>query len=355
MKVIFLSKASNIHTVRWVNSLSEKGIEVHLISLPNHEERKENKISNKVKIYYLPIRGSKGYYFNYFSFKKLVKIINPELINVHYASGYGTLARLINFKKTLLNVWGSDIYIFPNESFFKRKILEKNMKKIKYIASTSSVMAKETNKYTSKKIFITPFGVNTQLFKPLKIKKNKEMTIGIVKTLEEKYGVIYLIIAFKKIIDKGYNVKLLIYGEGDLRKKLEELCRTFKISKSVTFKGFIDNNKVPEAINAMDIFCVPSLSESFGVAAVEAMACGIPVISSDAEGLTEVMEDNVTGYIIPKKSSEKIAEKIIDLLKNKKKRKEFGENGRKRVLELYDWNKNVENMLEVYKKITDGV
>ena len=159
MKIMFLSAANSIHTVRWVNSLSNKGIELHLISLSNHRERLENKVSKKVKVHYLPFKGCLGYYLNIFHLKNLVKKIKPDLINVHYASGYGTLSRLVNFEKTLLNIWGSDVYDFPKNGKLQKRILENNLNSSKCLASTSNVMAREAKKYTNKDIFITPFGV----------------------------------------------------------------------------------------------------------------------------------------------------------------------------------------------------
>lgn len=190
-------------------------------------------------------------------------------------------------------------------------------------------------------------------------KKKDEIVIGTVKTLKGKYGIDYLIRAFGEVLNKcrenslNKNLKLLIYGEGEQKEKLRDLTKKLGLENKIIFKGYIENKKVPEAINKMDIFCVPSVSnsESFGVAAVEAMACGVPVISSNADGFTEVMKNEVTGYIVPKKTIGKLSDKIYDLVVDEEKRKIFGENGRRRVLELYDWNKNVDNMIEIYRKI----
>lgn len=360
MRIIFLSAANSIHTVRWVNSLTDKGVEVYLISLSSHKERQENKISKKIKVYYLPFKSFTGYYLNIFHLKNIIKKIKPDLINTHYASGYGTLSRLANFEKTLLNIWGSDVYEFPNKSKLKKRILEKNLKGANYLASTSHIMARETKKYTDKEISITPFGVNVKLFFPLKSReKEEEIIIGTVKTLKEKYGIDYLIKAFGEVLKKcrkknlNKNLKLLIYGEGEQKEELIKLTKKLGLEDKIKFKGYIKNKKVPEAINEMDIFCVPSISnsESFGVAAVEAMACGVPVVSSDADGFTEVMKDGVTGYIVPKRAIRELSDKIYELVIDEEKRKVFGKNGRKRVLELYDWNKNVDDMIDIYKKI----
>lgn len=362
MKVLFLSAIENTHTIRWVNALVHKGLEVTLIGMKNSKnEKNKSLIDTKVKIIYLPIKGKLGYYLNKFFINKIVEKENPDIINVHYASGYGTLGRFIQFENKLLNVWGSDVYDFPNQSKIKKQILIKNLNSYKAIASTSNCMAKETEQYLTKKqeIYITPFGVDIEKFKNLNLeKKENKIVIGIVKTLEPKYGIEYLIRAIKeleKILDKENfeKVKVKIYGKGYLKETLENLAKELKIEEKVKFEGFILNSEVPKAINEIDIFVVPSIldSESFGVAAVEAMACEVPVIVSDADGLKEVVIDNKTGFIVPKKDYKAIAEKIKILVNDRRLRKEMGEKGRKRVIELYEWNNNVENMVEIYKEL----
>ncbi|WP_314326854.1 glycosyltransferase [Fusobacterium pseudoperiodonticum] len=363
MKIIFLGEAGSIHTIRWVNSLSEKGIEVILVSLKGNFDNVE-KISKKVKVIYLPFGTKLGYYLNVFALKKIISKEKPDLINAHYASGYGTLGRLSGFNKKLLNVWGSDVYDFPNESKLKKRIIEKNLKNYTAIASTSYCMAEETKKYLenkSKEIFITPFGVDTEKFKNLNIeKKENEITIGIVKTLTEKYGIEYLIKAIKELenildIEINKKIRLLIYGKGELKNKLEDLTKELQIEDKVIFKGYISNEDVPKALNEMDIFVVPSIldSESFGVAAVEAMACEIPVIASSVGGLKEVIVDKETGYLVPKKDHKEIAKYLKKLILDKNLRTSLGKNGRKRVLENYDWNSNVDYMIKIYREIVN--
>ena len=361
MKIIFLGEATSIHTIRWVNSLSEKGIEVILVSLKGEVDI-IGKINENVKVIYLPFGTKLGYYLNVFALKKIISKEKPDLINAHYASGYGTLGRLSGFNKKLLNVWGSDVYDFPNESKVKKRIIEKNLKSYTAIASTSYCMAEETKKYLedkSKEIFITPFGVDTKKFKNLNIEKNKnELVIGIVKTLTENYGIEYLIRAIKELentldIENYKKIRLLIYGKGELKNKLEALTKELQIEDKVIFKGYISNEDIPKVLNEMDIFVVPSINESFGVAAVEAMACEIPVIASSVGGLKEVIVDKETGYLVPKKDHKEIAKYLKKLILDKNLRTSLGENGRKRVLENYDWNSNVDYMIKIYREIVN--
>lgn len=357
MKVVFISAADSIHTIRWVNALSEKGIEVVLLSLKNHNNA-ENNINKNIKIIYLPIKGIKGYYLNSFFVNNIIKREKPDLINIHYASGYGTLGRFIKFKNKMLNVWGSDVYDFPNQSSLKKKILIKNFLAYKAIASTSHCMAREIKKYIKdREIYITPFGVDSELFKNLNYEKDKnKIIIGIVKTLAPHYGIQYLIKAIKELEiileqDTFDKVEVHIYGKGYLEQELKQLAVNLDLQRKIKFLGFIKNTDVPNAINKMDIFVVPSTEESFGVAAVEAMACEMPIVVSDAEGLKEVVVNNETGFVVPKKDYKAIAEKLKELILNENLRIEFGKNGRRRVLKLYNWNDNVKKMIKIYEEI----
>ena len=139
-----------------------------------------------------------------------------------------------------------------------------------------------------------------------------------------------------------------------MKNKLEDLTKELQIDDKVIFKGYISNEDVPKALNEMDIFVVPSINESFGVAAVEAMACEIPVIASSVGGLKEVIVDKETGYLVPKKDYKEIAKYLKKLILDKNLRTSLGENGRKRVLENYDWNSNVEYMIKIYEEIING-
>ncbi|MCD7873784.1 MAG: glycosyltransferase, partial [Acidaminococcaceae bacterium] len=131
--------------------------------------------------------------------KKVIKIFQPDIIHAHYATSYGLLGALVGFHSYIISVWGSDIFDFPNISLFHKNIIKYNFFKADIILSTSNVMAEEIQKYTSKGIKVTPFGVDINEFKPLNVDsifKPNKIVIGTIKTLEEKYGIEYLIRAF---------------------------------------------------------------------------------------------------------------------------------------------------------------
>ncbi len=360
MKILYLSAANSIHIVKWANAMNNLGHEVYILSCANHQAA-ENKCNENIKIIYLKYGDGIGYYRNASQVKKLIKEIKPDVINVHYASGYGTTARLSRIKNYLLNVWGSDVYDFPHESFLKKIILKKNLRAASLLASTSNSMAEETRKYTKKEIFITPFGVDTKLFDYKETPKRNNFVFLTIKALTPKYGIIGMIKAFKLFLDYlsskdeklASRVEYHIYGSGEQKEEIESLIKELGLEEHVFLKGYIENRLVPDVINASDVYLLKSEldSESFGVAAVEAMACYKPVIASDVSGFKEVIEDGKSGIIVDRFDLETYSLKMRELYFDEKLRKTLGENGRKRVLNLYSWDKNVEDMEKIYNRM----
>jgi len=365
LRILFLSNAASIHTVRWVNSLSERGHEIHLV-YKNDDKPTENKISSKVILHPLKNSGTKAYFISAFELRGLFKRIKPDVVNAHYASGYGTLARLANVSPLVLSVWGSDVYRFPHQSKFKMKLIKKNLLFADMIASTSNCMAEVTRSLidsTNLDISVTPFGVDVNKF-TRKIPKvdNKEIVIGNIKTLSYNYAIDDLIRAIKILKDDlqkddlgsiSDKIRVLIYGEGNQKEELINLTNELCLDNTVCFMGKIPNDEVPKALEQMDIFCATSLEESFGVALVEAMAMEVPVVATDADGFKEVIQDGLTGFIVEKRKPQKIAEILKKLVLNKELRLQLGKNGRKRVLELYNWDINVDTMEQIYINISN--
>nr|WP_296480597.1 glycosyltransferase [uncultured Acetatifactor sp.] len=362
MRILFLSAANSIHTIRWVNALVERGHEVMLVSKADHKV-KGQLIDRQVKITYLPVNGMKGYYLNALFLRKLYRDGCFNVVNAHYASGYGTLARIAGLPNVLLSVWGSDVYDFPYENCLKKRILEKNLDYAGGIASTSRGMAEQTKKFLKRKksIWITPFGVDLHKFTPVYggTEERKEFVFGTVKTLAPKYGIGTVIRAFGIFLQglseiERQNVRLEIYGDGELRQELMALAEELQLSDKVFFGGWIPNDQVPKVLQGMDVFVIGSEkeSESFGVAAVEAMACVLPVVATSVTGFREVVEDGKTGFLVAVGDTEGMARKMLELYGDKSLRETMGKRGRKRMEALYGWDECVEIMEGVYEEMS---
>lgn len=312
----------------------------------------------KEGVFVLPVKNAAGYYLNALYLRKVVKKIQPDIINVHYASGYGTLARIAGLKKYVLNVWGSDVFDFPYESKIKMSIIRKNLAGAFQIASTSEVMEKQILKLIKPKreIVVTPFGIDTNVFVPSE-KTLNEFVVGTVKTLSPKYGIDVLIRAFDHAVSLGMkNSRLILVGGGEQRGELEKLAKSLPSSEHITFIGAVEHTAVPNWLAKFDVYAALSEkeSESFGVAVIEAESCGLPVIVSNVGGLPEVVQNTVSGFVVPKGDWKCAGEKMFQLYNDASLRKQMGEAGRKLVVEKYDWNICVNIMKQLFRDTING-
>ena len=367
MKIALIGMVST-HMMRWVNAFAERGHDVTFITCKVATSSQYTYHKN-VKIVMLRFAAPLGYYLNAGQLKRIIKKSKFDVVNVHYASGYGTLARRAKLKGALLNVWGSDVYDFPYESAFKMRLIKKNLSYFKRLASTSKCMAMQVKKLVDRECSITPFGVDTQVFKPLNIKKSGKIIFGTVKALAPKYGIADTINAFvmlvRKLESEGkkeladnlyYDIYGKVYDDATYDDKLRQLIKQCCMEGRIELRGFVPNEQLPEILNGFTLFNCNSTcdSESFGVAAVEAMACGIAVQVSDAEGFAEVVEDKVTGLLSPKGDVEAICQNMYELLLNNDMREAMGKAGVERVKKLYDWQSNVDEMEKIYTQIVNS-
>jgi glycosyltransferase involved in cell wall biosynthesis len=365
MKVLILSNPESSHTIKWIKALSDKKVSVYLLSLnplpegyfagDQYVQTADVGLENKVIMQKAGSLSKMIYLKMIPALFKAIKTFKPDIVHAHYASSYGILGGLSGFSPFVLSVWGSDVYRFPKKSFLHRLLVEYSLKKADKILSTSQVMLEEIYQYTSKHIDVTPFGIDTELFRPKKEKSDDgPVVIGTVKSLKRIYGIDVLIHAFKILVDRipDRELKLLIVGGGKEKVNLEKLVKSLSLTGKVEFTGTVLPESIPEQMNRMDIFAALTvIEESFGVSVLEASACGKPVVVSNVSGFREIVKDRKTGFIVPKNDPGKAAEVLQALVMNERLRKDLGNNGRLHVLANYSLESSVEKMLSVYKSI----
>ena len=365
MKVLIVSDAQSVHTQRWVSSLKEKGIDIVLYTI------------KPVTDNFYSSRGIKSYFFDLFDFKRekkgalyavkrhilavkdlkrVIKEEKPDILHSHFVTSYSLIAALADFKPFIVSAWGSDIYLYPKKSILNKAIVKFTLSCADKILSTSNIMAVEAKKYTNKPIEITPFGVDTELFKRNKaeeLSSQSQFVIGSVKTLAPNYGTEFLIKAFKIVTERNpeLDCKLELVGKGPDEARLKELAKELDIENKVKFRGFIPQNELPALYSQFDIACYLSNSESFGVSAIEAMSCNCPVVASDADGFKEVIKDGITGIIVPKQNPKATADAIQKFIDNPDLLETMGKAAQEHVSSLYQWDENVNTMISIYKSV----
>ena len=142
---------------------------------------------------------------------------------------------------------------------------------------------------------------------------------------------------------------LLLVGDGPDRSVCEQLCRELDIVPLVQFLG--KQSELVQLLSASDVFLMPSQSESFGLSALEAMSCGVPVVSSSVGGLPELVLHDQTGYIAEIGDIERMSRYVLELLTNEARYKRFSEAGRARAVEAFNMDKIVSQYERYYQKV----
>ena len=148
-------------------------------------------------------------------------------------------------------------------------------------------------------------------------------------------------------------LKLLLVGGGSKQALLKKLAEELGIACDTAFTGHVEHSEVVAYHNMLtvSVFVSISHSESFGVSVIEAGACSKPVVVSNVGGLPEVVEENVTGFIVEVKNFHQTADAIEKMMLDETLRTRMGRAGRERVEKLFNWDDNVEQMISVYHEV----
>jgi len=206
------------------------------------------------------------------------------------------------------------------------------------------------------KIKPIPNGVDVNLFSPRPTEKQRirrhlglELTpiyIGTVANLRPVKNHALLLRVGSRLCQSQEQVRFVFAGDGPLKAQLVALAEKLGISAKVQFLGA--RADIPEVLNALDVFVLPSLSEGMPNAVLEAMACGIPVVATCVGGVPELIEDGNTGLLFPSEDEGRLEAILGNLLRCDTQRRALGEKGRQRVLECFRLERMVNEYQDLY-------
>jgi glycosyltransferase involved in cell wall biosynthesis len=303
---------------------------------------------------------------------KLVKMYQIDVIHAHWAvpEGFaGLIAKLETKKPLVVTLHGADILTERSIGYGVRlrfgfdAMLKKVLKNADVVIAASTATAKETLKVQPylKKLVLIPNGVDLNRFN-MNIDGRyirDELGIGeesIVFTLRHhvpKNGIEYLIKAAYLAIRDNPHLVFIIGGNGPLRRRHERLARELGIARNVFFTGYIPPNEVPYYYAASNLFVIPSVIEAFGIATVEAMGCGKPVIGTNVGGIPDIIDNGINGYLVKPKDPKSLADKIAFLIGNPCLMKKMGKEGRRIAEENFDMEKRIDKVLTVYSELVE--
>ncbi|MEI7483725.1 MAG: N-acetyl-alpha-D-glucosaminyl L-malate synthase BshA [Ignavibacteriota bacterium] len=354
-------------------TLALKGHEVHFISyaMPT---RLSSYIGNifyhEVEMYSYPLFEFPLYSIALSSkMVEVVKFNDLDLIHAHYAIPHATsayLAREIlknerkNSKdiKVITTLHGTDITLVGLEPSFL-STMKFSIEQSDGVTAVSQFLKDKTmSTYKIEKdIEVIPNFIDTD-----KYRRNPEEKTGCFRKnfADPKEKVLIHVSNFRPVkrvpdvikifalVREKIPSRLILVGDGPERSECERLCRELGIMEHVKFMGKQDS--LPEILSIADLFLMPSQQESFGLSALEAMSCGVPVISSSVGGLPELNLHGETGYIAEFGDVERMARYAVELFSEEKKYKLFQKNARERA-EFFNEDKIIGYYEEFYDKI----
>ena len=344
-----------------------KDIDFDLITLRfNRKWPKSEKIGN-VNVYRI---GGGKLFFPFFAFwkaRQLHKKNGYDSVWSIMANRAGFAALFFKFwhpkVKYLLTLQEGDTLDYPEKRMGLAKIFigglfKKVFTKADYIQAISNYLADWARNMGAKALVeVVPNGVDLNNLKSkISNLKNADKNSKVIITtsrLVRKNGIDTLIKAMAelRVQHRMSNIKLQILGDGPDEKKLKDLAKELKVDDIVQFLGHIEPEYVYEYLTVADIFVRPSRSEGLGSSFLEAMGAGLPIIGTKMGGIPDFLKDGETGLFCKVDDPKDLAEKIKKLMMDEDLARRIAENGRRLVLEKYDWNDIAQRMEEIFAKL----
>jgi len=354
MKLAFAAAASSPHTIKWVNAMAGAGHEITLFSMPDHKDE-FSEIDEKAKIVYLDVPESQGgTKSNVKQFKALLADTGYEALCAFDMTTYGFMAAKAKAAHVLLVSTGLDVYTCADTG--KKSLVKKSVKHADAVCATApNIITKIKDYYKNeKKYFVTPFGVDMDKFTKRSVPHDKPC-FGSIKFLEPGNGVDAVIEAFAKFLGKySADATLKVVGSGSYENGLKQKADQLGVADKVEFVGYVKNSDMPGVINTMDAVVQMTKEECFGVSAMEAMACEVPLVASDTYGASEFILNGVTGYLVKPDNLDACADRMMDIIKNNESRERMGHLCREDTLPLYNLPLCVQKFEEAIKSASNG-
>ena len=348
--------------------LAQQGHRLHILSYTRParlEERNTNIFYHEVSINSYPLFEYPPYALALASqMVNLIEFEQLDLLHVHYALPHATsayLARQIMAERGLnvpivTTLHGTDITLVGKDPSYKH-VVEFSIDKSDGVTAVSEYLRRETyeNFEIKQEIKVIPNFIDLERFKATdqtELKKelapSGEKIIVHVSNFRKVKRVPVVIQIFAKILEKGISPKLVLAGDGPDRQVAEQQCRSLGICEHVHFMGKWE--RVEDILSIADLFLIPSGSETFGLAALEAMSCSVPVISSDIGGLPEVNIHGETGYACPLDDVNCMADYAVQVLSTPSLHATLSSNARERA-KLFNQDQVVRQYEDFYEQV----
>ncbi len=349
--------------VNYAKLFDKKNFDVLVCALTWGGQYEKDLKSNEIKYYILNKREG----FDPSIIIKLNRLIRSEKIDIvhfhDFSSGvWGTIPSILSNVKVIVRTEHTISKRSFDRKFDMRLLLKSfmNLFHHKIIAVSEEVKRSHlgSSNFFSGKYTTIYNGIDLRLFDTKFDKskyleefnlQDKTILIGIVARLSPMKAHEIFLQAMKRIIQKRNDVRAIVVGDGPRKLELIDLCDELGLKKNVVFAGFRED--IPELMNLVDIATLSSDWEGLPMTILEAMACGKPVVVTDVGGNREAVVDGETGFIVPPRDENALAERMLQLVEDPGLRLEMGGKGKERFIEKFTAEKMVRKTEELYEEL----
>lgn len=292
-----------------------------------------------------------------------------DLLHMHYAIPHATsavLAREILAKQNIhvpvvTTLHGTDITIVGQDPSFA-PVVNYSINESDGVTAVSEYLRHETFKYFSVEndIEVIPNFIDTRRFRRLNKQHFKQVLcpegekvmvhVSNFRPVKRATDVVYV---FHRLLEEGLKLKLLLVGDGPDRMQAQRAATELGVADHVRFLG--KQEPVEEILSIADVFMIPSGSETFGLAALEAMACEVPVVASDIGGLPELVVEGETGFLCPLGDIDAFTDRAYRILTDDSLHNQMAHAGRQRAVDVFDTEHIVPHYESYYERVRDSL
>lgn len=388
MKICFFGDAQSVHVQRLASGLAEHGLTVHVVT---HKPADIPGVS--VEQYCVPPagltnpRGWEGRRAHYLH----GALRRFDVVNVQFLNDWGFTPEIMRGGRVIATAWGSDIVPPPGEGEPTEELTAARVSLIQHadaVTTCGPSFAKTVAEFGGidpDRIDVVPFGVDLSLFKRFDalglrsdarrapncpslapgaesadssvdgVQPGQAFRVGFYKGFREVYGPTYLINAIPIVLQHLPETRFDLVGDGPQLEQCREMASDLGIEHAIEWIPRQPQETLPRLIAQWNVTLIPSVSEAFGVSALESSAMGVPVIATDVGGLRDTVRDGNTGMLVTPQSSQALADAVVALLSNKAERAQMGEAGIRWVRHGFSQGDVLDQWIALYRRVMSGV
>ena len=352
--------------------LAERGIGITVFATKNGGKESQIKLSSTIKSEVFSSFGPRNFAFSP-AFKNAVQkqIKNFDLVHIHtlwsfpgWVASHYCQKRGVPYVVRPCGMLASPCLAYGTlqKKVYSTLIERKNLNRAGAIHFTTQEEKNQSEAFgLTSKTAVIPLGLNLADYSNLPLRgefrkthphlQNKKIILFLGRMTVRK-GLDLMIQVFAEVLKKNKDAHLVIAGPDDegYGKELKRWIQHQGIEPHITLTGFLEGRQKLALLRDADVFCLPSYHENFGIAVIEAMAAGLPVVISDHVNLHLEIQKAQAGFVAPCQM-DAVTSAVCQLLENEQLRRKMGENGKKLVHEKYQWDTVADEVIELYESI----